>query len=688
MKKACYVLTVYCVLFSCKKEKDSQGENFNKNINKVAETIEDESDKLTFFNNPIHPITPKFQMLPTGSNKPKGWILQMMKTDLETGVVGALDGLYPGIQKDNLYNTQRRGGVMDVPEMGDLVLKGEEWEQSIMWWNAETTGNWWDGFIRHAFLTENEGAIKQSKAIVDNLLASQDDDGYIGIYKPNLRYQHQGSNGELWSQTTAFRALLAYYEFTGDPKVLQAVEKAMGITMKMYGPLGKNPFDLKNEFGGVTHGLMLTDVCETLYRITGTKDYQKYATYLYQSFSTYPLNRAFNDMRYSFLMEKDSLFQGHGAHVYEHMRPLINAYYNTGYPELEQAFNNALYKLDKCVLPSGAAHGNEWIAKMEANPDKTGTEFCTMLELRNSYASFIQKTGDITYADRAEKLTYNAMLGSRNQDGTAIVYGKLDNCYVLDGKRHEDGYEADDSRFKYSPTHSEPAVCCVPNYARNFSYFLDEMWMKSQDGLVAVMYGPSELTATVNGSSVKILQQTNYPLAEDINFNITLEHPSKFTLSFRKPQWSSKLLLEVNNATIEEDGNYYHVTKNWKTNDQLTVTFVYEIEQLEASNGEFYFQRGPLVYAYSIPAKEKVIKTYPNTKFKDYYCFPEEKRYKDLFLTNASNFQFVSENENSASWYDHKTYLLGTMENENKQQPIKLVPMGETVLRKITFPKR
>ena len=119
--------------------------------------------------------------------------------------------------------------------MGDLVLTGEPWEQSIMWWNAETTGTWWDGFIRHAFLTQDQEAIQRSHDIIQNLLASQDEDGYIGIYKPNLRYQHDGSNGELWAKTTAFRTMLAYYEFTQDSQVLKAVEDAMNVNMENYG---------------------------------------------------------------------------------------------------------------------------------------------------------------------------------------------------------------------------------------------------------------------------------------------------------------------------------------------------------------------------------------------------------------------------------------------------------------------
>lgn len=261
-------------ILSCKNPKEnSQGEDFLNQVDQVGLETQNDQESLSFFQNPPSPLQASFATLPQGSTRPKGWMADLMDEDLQEGLVGALDELYPGIQKDDLFHTARRGGLEDVPEMGDLVLTGEAWEQSIMWWNAETIGNWWDGFIRHAYLTEDPASIKQAESIVQNLLDSQDPDGYIGIYKPNLRYQHKGSNGELWAQTTAFRSLLGYYELTGDGRALKAVEKAMAITMDKYGPTEKHPFDLENAFGGVTHGLMMTDVCETLYRITGNTGY-------------------------------------------------------------------------------------------------------------------------------------------------------------------------------------------------------------------------------------------------------------------------------------------------------------------------------------------------------------------------------------------------------------------------------
>jgi len=673
-----------CLTTACKQDHGSQGEDFLSKVNKNRIRIVDDREKLAFFENTRTPITPKFEMFPSGSVRPQGWLADMMKQDLEKGLVGALDVLYPGIKSDDLYRTMRRGGLDDVPEMGDLVLTGAAWEKSIMWWNAETIGNWWDGFVRHAFLVDDEESKKQSKKIVENLLASQDEDGYIGIYKDNLRYQHDGSNGELWAQTTAFRMLLAYYDFTKDERVLEAVERAMALTMSQYNDTAKNPFELKNAFGGATHGLMLTDVCETLYRITGNMVYQDYATYLYKAFSSFSVNRSFDDIRYPYLTQRDSLFQGHAVHVYEHLRSLLQAYHHTGYPELEEAYNNAMYKLDKCILPSGAGHGSEWIWGDLADPTQTAAEFCSLLELRNFYGSVLQKSGEIRVADQAEVLTYNAIMGFRNEDGTAITYCKTDNCYILNGRSISQKEE--EKRFKYSPTHSEPAVCCAPNYTRNFPYFLDQMWMKKDTGITAVLYGPSELSTEINGIQVTIAQKTNYPMSNEIEFLVKTDEPVEFELSFRKPEWSKNIDFHSEPEVPELTDGYYTLKKSWVTGDVVRIAFQNELEVKEFHNGEIYFQKGPLVYALAIPHEEETIRTYEVEGFKDYHCMPTNQDFHKIAYPAASKLEYSEREVSGASWLNSHVIEIAMM-NDTKKEKIQLRPMGSTILRRVTFNK-
>ena len=649
----------------------------------------------SFFENPREFIEPKFELLPVNEIKPEGWIRSIMEEDISEGFVSALDKLVPKLMSDDAFNTARRKNVNDIPNVGTQELTGAEWEISMQWWAGETLGNWWDGYLRNAYMTDSKQGIAKINEIVAYLLSGQDEDGYLGIYSKEMRYRHEGSNGELWSQTTLFRMLLGYYEFTGDKSVLTAVEKAMALTMKEYNKNKNNPFDVSVDYGGVSHGLMMTDVCETLYRITKHKKYNDYAVYLYQDFSEHPINRAFNDIGYDLLMEKDSLFQSHSAHTYEHLRSVLLAKQVTGYPELDAAFKSAMNKLNNCILPSGAGFGNEWLNKQKSDPATTAAEFCGMQELRVFYTSALQKTGDIQFADNAEKMTFNAMQGTRNSNGKGITYCKTDNCYILDAKSPQSGFEEEDGRYKYSPTHGDMAVCCNPSYSRNLPYFVSNMWMKASDGLAAVLYGPSTLTTSYHGVNIKIEERTNYPFSDDIEFIFTTDAEVELKIYLRKPNWSNELKIEIDGAEISEEGGYSLINKKWKTGDTIKVSFTNEIFPVTANNSELAIQRGALVYALEIPQREEITKEYEVEGFTDYMVFATDDLYKNVQLNKSPKDDSFglkySEDKNPINlnpWYKGDTYLIGEFYNTelNKLMQLKLVPMGGTILRRVTFP--
>jgi hypothetical protein len=73
------ILILFILLLGCQNPKNSQGEDFSKNVNKVAVNIIDESDQLTFFEKERTPIKAKFQQFSSGSVRPKGWILDLTR---------------------------------------------------------------------------------------------------------------------------------------------------------------------------------------------------------------------------------------------------------------------------------------------------------------------------------------------------------------------------------------------------------------------------------------------------------------------------------------------------------------------------------------------------------------------------------------------------------------------------------
>ena len=120
------------------------------------------------------------------------------------------------------------------------------------------------------------------------LYTSQDADGYLGIYASDLRYHFTSENGELWAKATLYRGLLAYYEYTNDPQIWNALVRAVDNVMTNYPVDASHPFDTgMNYNGGVGHGLTFTDVLDRMYQLTGEEKYLDYALFLYLDYSKF-----------------------------------------------------------------------------------------------------------------------------------------------------------------------------------------------------------------------------------------------------------------------------------------------------------------------------------------------------------------------------------------------------------------
>ena len=153
-------------------------------------------------------VSEKYQSLPFGSIKPMGWLKVQMQKDM-AGFVGNLDQLVPDLLNDPIYSSGRLHKQSKAKDLGNLKSGDAGGDDQYKWWNSETQSNWWDGYIRNAFLLDDQRAIEKVKSYINRILATQDEDGYIGIYDKELRYNFTGENGELWSKTTLYRGLLA-----------------------------------------------------------------------------------------------------------------------------------------------------------------------------------------------------------------------------------------------------------------------------------------------------------------------------------------------------------------------------------------------------------------------------------------------------------------------------------------------
>ncbi|RZJ63902.1 MAG: hypothetical protein EOO45_19840, partial [Flavobacterium sp.] len=484
-----------------------------------------------------------------------------------------------------------------------------------------------------------------------------------------LRYKFDNENGELWAKATLLRGLLAWYDHTKDPKVLNAVERAVDNVMVNWPAGASQPFYSVNQYvGGLSHGLVFTDVLEQLYYLKGSQKYLDYTLFLYKDFSQHTLNE---DAQYKKLMEQSLMMVGHGVHTYEHLRTVAAAYYASGNPKLKTALDNFQDKILMETTASGGPVGDEWILGKKADATSRGYEYCSLHELLHSYVSLYAKTGSKEYGDKVEHLFFNAAQGARHPEASCIAYLKSDNSYEMTGGLNGNNSDATQTRYKYSPVHQDAAVCCVPNAGRIAPYYVQYMWLKEGNDLVASLLGPSEVSTTLNGKKVSVTETTEYPYRNTVTFSIASE--TDFKLKVRKPVWASKI--KSGDKYQEENGFLvFSIKKGTKT---IKLDFVPEVKLQKDVNGETYFTYGGLVLAHPIKADEAKTKFFPLPGYADLKYTPQQKVV----------YQYAGEKvKQKGNKLIFETKLCNPA--TGKKETVTLQPMGETILRQVTFKDR
>lgn len=606
--------------------------------------------------------------LPFGSVKPSGWIKEQMEKDMN-GFVGNLDRLVPELINDPIYSTERLDKNSKAKELGNLKEGDMEGDDQYKWWNSETQSNWWDGYIRHALLLDNDANKKRVADQIKIMLATQDKNGYLGIYSPDMRYKFKSENGEFWSKTTLYRYLLAYYEYTKDAETWVALIKAVDDVMRNY-PIGKSdPFNVGTAFsGGVAHGLTFTDVLDRMYQLTGDNKYQEYALFLYNNISDNYSSE--EDIQLKNVLNPDYRLRCHAVHTFEHFRPLIVASFASKELRSANALNEYLVKVRKVTTKSGGAIGDEWIAERFADATHTGYEYCSLHELMDSYTLLMQKRGDQGLGDLIENVFYNAAMGARHPEKSCIAYLKTDNSYEMMGSKNGQKEDYQQTRYKYSPVHQDVAVCCVPNAGRITPYFLQSAWMKEgENTLVANLLVPSVLETEINWQKVKIENVTAYPYNNSFTLNISTQNAVPMKLKIRKPSWVTSV---KSNTKYTECGEHLVFEGIFSGNETIHVSFETNVRVIRSDKDEHYFAYGALIFARPIAAKEIEGRKYAEGFVDLMYKSLDDRKYEFIADHKAT----YDNGEISVNLKNKKT---------NKVESVKLVPLSKTILRQVSF---
>jgi hypothetical protein len=305
-------------------------------------------------------------------------------------------------------------------------------------------------------------------------------------------------------------------------------------------------------------------------------------------FSRWPLTEATPQGRWSFMshvVNNAMAVKAHGLW-----------WRHTGDPGDRNAVYDMIEKLDRRHgQATGVFTGDEVIA---GRSPVQGTELCAVIEYAYSLELLLGTLGDPAFADRLERIVFNALPAAFSPDMWSHQYDQQANqieCSVREGRPwRTNGPES--NVYGLEPNYG----CCTANLSQGWPKFAAHLWMRAADeGLAAVAYAPCSLSTQVKGVNVTVETDTEYPFRDTVRITVAAERGVRFPLLLRIPGWAAGASLRIDGKHSRQPGAgaFHRIEREWKGSTEITLVFPLRPTLRRGCNDSVSIVRGPLVYA-------------------------------------------------------------------------------------------
>jgi DUF1680 family protein len=248
-----------------------------------------------------------------------------------------------------------------------------------------------------------------------------------------------------------------------------------------------------------------------------------------------------------------------------------------------------------------------------------------MVEFMHSFEMLTKISGQPLWADRCEDIAFNSFPAALTPDGRGLHYLTCANQVQLDRGNKAPAIENEGAMFSYSP--GQVYRCCQHNVSHGWPYYAEELWLATPDlGLCASLYAASAVAAKVgDGSTVTIVEETDYPFSAVVTFRIKTPTPVKFPLYLRLPRWCGHASVKVNGKTVSlkpQALSYVRLDRQWKGGDIVTLRLPMQINvrTWQMNQNSVSIDYGPLTF--SLKIGEKWTRYGTNDAWPEWEVFP------------------------------------------------------------------
>lgn len=510
--------------------------------------------------------------------RPEGWLREQLLIQAR-GLSGSLHRVWPDVSRSAWIGGDREG-----------------WER---------VPYWLDGFIPMAWLLEDEALKADAERYVTAILDRQQEDGWICPTDDRKGY-------DVWAVFLIGKVLAVYGEFTGSPRAQDALRRAM-----------------RNLYEGMKSGEI------------GLFNWGKFRWYE----CMIPLQFLYDREKEPWILELARMLREQGTDV-ETCEPLWKTPLNRW--RLDTHIVNLCMMLKHEAVTAwllGEKRGDRaeemWQLLEEYNGtavgtftgdeclsgigNNHGTELCSVVELMYSCELLYAITGESVWADRLEKIAFNALPATFTDDMWAHQYDQMVNqiaCQRFEGKSFFRTNGKDAHLFGLEPHFG----CCTSNFSQGWPKLAMSAFTRTQAGVCCAVMLPVSLSTAVNGAPVRIRMETEYPFRLACRYVVEADAPTQFELSVRVPAWAKGLRV---NGEAQPLSGMLRFDRVWSGRTEILVELDDQPSLADRPFDLKAAQYGPLVFALPIKAeyvkleyeKNGVERRYP---YCDYELVPQE----------------------------------------------------------------
>ncbi|WNJ20571.1 beta-L-arabinofuranosidase domain-containing protein [Pontibacter sp. G13] len=527
----------------------------------------------------------------------------------------------------------------------------EEGEHKGMFWHDGDFYKWVEAATYIYAHNRDENLLARIDEYISIIGQAQEDDGYLQTQiqlRPEVdRYENRKYH-EMYNTGHLLIAACVHYHITGQTNFLDIAVKHANLLYtiffpetKQYGRFGFNQTQIMGlvELFRATKDRKYLHLAERFINRRG-----KYEVAHHSTTEGYPIGDMVQER---IPLREATEAAGHAVLALYYYAGAADVYAETG----EQALIDALDRLWNSVTQrkmyvTGAVGQTHYGAS--SNRDKIEEGFIDdyMMPNMTAYnetcanicnAIFSQKLleihGQSKYADIMELVLFNSALSGISVEGKDYFYSNPLRM-IHNSRTYKDHESATESPVR------EPYLdcfCCPPNLVRTIARVSQWAYSLTENGVAVNLFGGNILNTTLkDGSTLRLVQETQYPWDGRISLTIEECRTSPFEILLRIPDWVEGATIALNGEELDESiiaGEFLKLERAWRAGDELTLVLpmpTHLVEghpRIEEVRNQVAVKKGPIVYCIESPD------------------LPEETSILDVYLESSEELRAVHKSD-------------------------------------------